>query len=242
MAKAMRGEFHKPEIVVPPVPIELPHLPAPSNPRPDRTLLQEIWTQLRGPAGNGWPQLGNKTLIDYVSALSNYAADLDKRISELDAKLDAVKPPRPSKKTPGKKAPAKKAPAKKATAKKKPRVSRLIPRYSMAALTLNRSRCMRMEAGHGGRDVCKPLDSVERLDQPCSKSSNIVTDVRGGSDDKVHAGTRGQSESWPTAWDQCVSDQPFALVCGFEQALRAQRCRQALLTTSAPLGSRRRFR
>jgi N-acetylmuramoyl-L-alanine amidase len=120
IAKAMRGEFHKPEVVPPPVPIEVPHLPAPSNPRPDRVLLEEIWTQLRGPEGNGWPQLGNKTLIDYVSALGSYAADLDKRIAELDAKLDAAKPPRPSKKTPGKKAPAKKAPAKRATAKKKP--------------------------------------------------------------------------------------------------------------------------
>ena len=32
----------------------------------DRELLEQIWDQLRGPGGNGWPQLGGKSLVDYV--------------------------------------------------------------------------------------------------------------------------------------------------------------------------------
>ena len=27
----------------------------------DRTMLREVWEQLRGPGGNGWPQLGQNT-------------------------------------------------------------------------------------------------------------------------------------------------------------------------------------
>lgn len=32
-------------------------------------MLREIWEQLRGPQGKGWPQLGGKSLVDYVSTL-----------------------------------------------------------------------------------------------------------------------------------------------------------------------------
>ncbi len=35
----------------------------------DRELLIDIARQIRGPAGNGWPQLGNRTLVDGVAAL-----------------------------------------------------------------------------------------------------------------------------------------------------------------------------
>lgn len=33
----------------------------------DRQLLEDIWTQLRGPAGKGWPQLGGLTLVDALA-------------------------------------------------------------------------------------------------------------------------------------------------------------------------------
>lgn len=35
----------------------------------DRKLLQEVWDQLRGPSGKGWPQLGGKTPVDAIVAL-----------------------------------------------------------------------------------------------------------------------------------------------------------------------------
>lgn len=47
----------------PPVPA------AGGNPRSDRVLLEEIWDQLRGPGGEGWPQLGGRTLVDTVAEL-----------------------------------------------------------------------------------------------------------------------------------------------------------------------------
>ncbi|OFB44782.1 hypothetical protein BA059_02360 [Mycolicibacterium sp. (ex Dasyatis americana)] len=37
----------------------------------DRELLIEVLRQLRGPALAGWPQLGNKTLVDAVAEISN---------------------------------------------------------------------------------------------------------------------------------------------------------------------------
>jgi hypothetical protein len=115
IAKAMRGEFAvKPEVVAPPIPIEVPRLPAPANPRTDRMLLEDIWTQLRGPEGNGWPQLNNKTLVDYVADLGRYAATLNQNLAVLRETNGGVKP----KKAPAKKAVAKKAPAKKAAPRK----------------------------------------------------------------------------------------------------------------------------
>ena len=71
VTKDMRGEFDtKPPVVVPPPPPVLPPvLPPPANPRTDRQLLQEIWDQQRGPGGNGWPQLGDKSIVDFLSEL-----------------------------------------------------------------------------------------------------------------------------------------------------------------------------
>lgn len=40
-----------------------------TKPLTDRELLQQIWDQLRGPDGKGWPQLGGRTLVDAVAEL-----------------------------------------------------------------------------------------------------------------------------------------------------------------------------
>jgi N-acetyl-anhydromuramyl-L-alanine amidase AmpD len=61
---------------VPPAPAPVP-APAPIS-ESDRQLLQEVWDQLRGPGGNGWPQLDNKSIVDYLA--------------ELGAKVDALTP------------------------------------------------------------------------------------------------------------------------------------------------------
>ena len=63
VAKAMRGEFEK---------LAKKKDPEVEKKEPERTdhaLLQEIWEQLHGPGGNGWPQLGGKTLVDAVAEL-----------------------------------------------------------------------------------------------------------------------------------------------------------------------------
>ncbi|MGV7669162.1 N-acetylmuramoyl-L-alanine amidase [Mycobacterium kansasii] len=69
VAKDLRGEFDSaPPVVVPPSPqVPPPVLPPPPNLRTDRELLQEIWDQLRGQGGNGWPQLGGRTLVDAIA-------------------------------------------------------------------------------------------------------------------------------------------------------------------------------
>lgn len=74
VAKAMRGDFStKPPIVVPDQPpSKPPALPAPTNPRTDRQLTEEIWDQLRGPGGNGWRQLGGRTLVDAVAVIGQH--------------------------------------------------------------------------------------------------------------------------------------------------------------------------
>jgi hypothetical protein len=71
VAKDMRGDFDDKSLVVvaPPEPVDPPRLPAPVNPRSERELLEEIWTAIRGPEGNGWPQLGGMTLVDYLAEL-----------------------------------------------------------------------------------------------------------------------------------------------------------------------------
>lgn len=56
---------------------------------PQIDALQEVWQQLRGPKGNGWPQLGqnakgqNLTLVDALAALRLDVAHLDRKIDEL---------------------------------------------------------------------------------------------------------------------------------------------------------------
>lgn len=55
---------------------------------PQIDALQEVWRQLRGPGGKGWPQLGvndkgqNLTLVDAVAALRNDVSELHKLIEE----------------------------------------------------------------------------------------------------------------------------------------------------------------
>lgn len=61
-----------PVVTVPPKPPVAPAPPAPPKPfvyPPDSQLLREIWEQLRGPQGRGWPQLGGKTLVDAIADL-----------------------------------------------------------------------------------------------------------------------------------------------------------------------------
>jgi hypothetical protein len=101
IAKDMRGDFDD----KPPVQPDVTSVttPAPQqvvNPRSDRVLLEEIWTALKGPDGNGWPQLGGKSFVDFF------------------AELAAGSPPAPAKKSSPRKAPAKKTAAKKTAAKK----------------------------------------------------------------------------------------------------------------------------
>lgn len=43
--------------------------PTAGSTRSDRQLLEEIWDQLRGPGGKGWPQLGGKSLVDGLAEL-----------------------------------------------------------------------------------------------------------------------------------------------------------------------------
>lgn len=53
---------------------------------PQIDALQDIWTQLRGPGGKGWPQLGvndkgqNLTLVDAVAALRQDVARIEKKL------------------------------------------------------------------------------------------------------------------------------------------------------------------
>lgn len=43
--------------------------PPPLDAPVDVDLLQEVWDQLRGPGGKGWPQLGGRSLVDAVAEL-----------------------------------------------------------------------------------------------------------------------------------------------------------------------------
>ena len=55
---------------------------------PQIDAIQEIWRQLRGPAGNGWEQLGqndkgqNLTLVDAVAAIRQDIARIEKKLEE----------------------------------------------------------------------------------------------------------------------------------------------------------------
>ena len=55
---------------------------------PQIDALQDVWTQLRGPGGKGWQQLGvndkgqNLTLVDAVAALRHDVARIEKKLEE----------------------------------------------------------------------------------------------------------------------------------------------------------------
>ena len=55
---------------------------------PQIDAIQEIWRQLRGPGGQGWPQLGqneqgqNLTLVDAIAAVRQDLARIEKKIEE----------------------------------------------------------------------------------------------------------------------------------------------------------------
>ncbi|MFC7447355.1 N-acetylmuramoyl-L-alanine amidase [Rhodococcus daqingensis] len=119
VAKDMRGEFEAapPVVVPPPAPVAPPILPPPPNPRSDRVLLEEIWTALRGPDGNGWPQLGGKTVVDYL-------ADLLQAQRDGGASPDGETADIPAMAAPARKATARKAPAKKAAKRAPAKVTR----------------------------------------------------------------------------------------------------------------------
>ena len=92
IAKDMRGHHFPgeggkpiPPIIVNPdesTPIPPPVLPPPDNPRTDRQLLLDIWEQLHGPGGKGWPQLGHATVVDNLAKLH---AKMDAVMDEVDA-------------------------------------------------------------------------------------------------------------------------------------------------------------
>jgi hypothetical protein len=60
-----------------------PQLAQPPNPRTDRVLLEEIWAQLRGPECSGWPQLGGKTIVDYLAQIGAFATELRDDLDDL---------------------------------------------------------------------------------------------------------------------------------------------------------------
>jgi hypothetical protein len=71
VAKAMKARaWERPDVVIPELPPPPPvRLPKPANERTDRLLLEEIWDQLRGPNGRGWPQLGGLSVVDALAKL-----------------------------------------------------------------------------------------------------------------------------------------------------------------------------
>ena len=102
-----------------PVPVNPPILQPPPNERSDRQLLEDIWDQLRGPGGNGWSQLGGKTVVDYLVEIGEFATYLHRQLDELRA-MQSVSGPNGQSGAPAKKAAAKKVAAKKVAAKKTP--------------------------------------------------------------------------------------------------------------------------
>lgn len=64
---------------------------------PQINALQEVWTQLRGPAGKGWPQLGKDaqgrdlTPVDALAAIRVQLADLAREQQEIKQLLKGAK-------------------------------------------------------------------------------------------------------------------------------------------------------
>ena len=120
-----------------PAPIDPPIVQPPVNKRTDRQLLEEIWDQLCGPGGNGWPQFGGKTVVDYLVEIGRFATELHSQLDELRAMQSGSgpngQPGAPAKKAAAKKVPAKKAPAKKAA--KKSAANRSLAKKSAAKKT-----------------------------------------------------------------------------------------------------------
>lgn len=58
---------------------------------PQIDALQDVWTQLRGPKGKGWAQLGKNakgqdlTLVDAVAALRHDVAGISQQLEEIKA-------------------------------------------------------------------------------------------------------------------------------------------------------------
>lgn len=76
--------------VVKPLPPPMP--PVFTHPD-DAAMLREVWDQLRGPTGAGWPQLGGRTVVDSLASLH---AKVDRLIAALPpsalARADKAKP------------------------------------------------------------------------------------------------------------------------------------------------------
>lgn len=52
--------------------------------------LKEVWDQLRGPDGKGWPQLGNKTIVDKLAAQDKVLTGLTQAVADLAAAVDKL--------------------------------------------------------------------------------------------------------------------------------------------------------
>lgn len=56
---------------------------------PQIDALQDVWTQLRGPGGKGWPQLGvndkgqNLTPVDALAAIRHQLAEIERKLDNL---------------------------------------------------------------------------------------------------------------------------------------------------------------
>ncbi|WP_081809467.1 N-acetylmuramoyl-L-alanine amidase [Mycobacterium sp. URHB0044] len=129
VAKDMRGEFRdkaRRRMVPPPaaVVVDPCDLRAPEEPRSDRVLLEEIWTVLRGPGGDGWPQLGGKSLVDFLSLLADVPLDAAVAAAPGNgAQADRAR----AAKAPAKKSPVKRAPAKNVTPAKRSATKKKVP-------------------------------------------------------------------------------------------------------------------
>ena len=56
---------------------------------PQIDALQDVWTQLRGPGGKGWEQLGkndkgqNLTLVDAVASIRYQLVEIERKLDKL---------------------------------------------------------------------------------------------------------------------------------------------------------------